>query len=151
MRLKADNGEVILGLTFSGIGVFWIVTALGIPMWDGFAPSSGFLPLIYGVLLIGLSIAALIFEAHGGGTEQNPAGTIQRPLMVIAILAAGIAGVEVAGFSASMFLTMFFLFKVAEKLPLVPSLLTSGLTALSLTLIFRTWLGVPLPIGPWGF
>ncbi len=151
MKLKADPGEIILGLAFAAIGVFWIVTALKLPMWEGFAPSSGFLPLLYGLLLIGLSFAALIFEAHGGGTRENPAGTIQRPLLVIAILAAGIAGVESAGFSVSMFLTMFLLFKVAEKLAVVPSLLVAGGTALTLTLIFRTWLGVPLPVGPWGF
>ena len=151
MRLKADTGEIILSLAFAGIGAFWIITALKLTMWEGFAPSSGFLPLLYGVLLIGLSVAALLLESHDAATAQDPAGTIGRPLVVIAILAAGIAGLEPAGFASSMFLTMFALFKIAERLPLVPSLLAAGGSALTLTLIFRTWLGVPFPIGPWGF
>jgi hypothetical protein len=151
MRIKAHRGEIILGLAFAGVGAFWILTAVKLPIWDGFAPSSGFLPLIYGVLLIGLSIAALLLESHGGGTTDNPAGTIQRPLVVIAALAVGVAGINLAGFSVSMFLTMFFLFKVPEKLPVIPSLIVASVSALVLTLIFRSWLGVPLPIGPWGF
>jgi hypothetical protein len=151
MRIKANRGEIILGLALAGVGAFWILTAVKLPIWDGFAPSSGFLPLIYGVLLIGLSIAALLLEPHGGNTTDNPAGTIQRPLVVIAALAVGVAGINLAGFSVSMFLTMFFLFKVAEKLPVIPSLVVASVSALVLTLIFRSWLGVPLPIGPWGF
>jgi putative tricarboxylic transport membrane protein len=151
MRLKAAPGEIILSLAFVGVGIFWIVTALRLQMWDGFAPASGFLPLIYGTLLIGLSLAALFLESHGGDAEHGAEDTVRRPVLVIAVLAAGVAGLELAGFAVSIFLTMFFLFKVVEKLPLLPSLLTAGGSALTLTLIFRTWLGVPLPKGPWGF
>jgi hypothetical protein len=71
--------------------------------------------------------------------------------MVVAALAVGIAGIEPAGFAAAMFAAMLFLFKVAERLPMLPSLLASAGAALGLTLVFRTWLGVPLPKGPWGF
>jgi putative tricarboxylic transport membrane protein len=151
MRLKAAPGEAVLGLAFIGAGAFWIATALKLPMWDGFAPSSGFLPLLYGLLLIGLSIAALLLEAGGGEAPDAAAGADRRPLLVIAALAVWIAGIEPAGFAASTFLAMLLLFKVAEKLPLLPSLLTAGGSTLALTLIFRTWLGVPLPTGPWGF
>ena len=149
MRLKAAPGEIILGLAFAGAGAFWVALALRLPLWEGFAPASGFMPLIYGALLIGLSFAALVLEPAPGG-EQAEAPS-RRPLMVIAALAAGIAGLEPAGFAAAMFLMMLFLFRVAEKKPLLPSLLTAGGSALALTLIFRAWLGVPLPKGPWGF
>ncbi len=151
MRFKAAPGEALLAFAFVGIGAFWILTAFGLQLWDGFAPSSGFLPLVYGILLIGLSIAALLLEAHSSDVTQDATSTIQRPVIVIATLAVGIAGLETAGFAASIFLTTFFLFKAVEKLPLLPSLLTAGGTALTLTLVFRTWLGVPLPKGPWGF
>ncbi len=151
MRLKAAPGEILLGLAFIGVGAFWIAAALKLPMWEGFAPASGFLPLIYGVLLIGLSAAALLVEARSAEHAGEASAPIGRPMIVIASLAAGVAGLETAGFAVSMFLTMFFLFKAAEKLPLLPSLLASSGTAAVLTLLFRTWLGVPLPKGPWGF
>lgn len=151
MKLKATAGEIILGSAFICVGIFWIVTAIRLPLWDGFAPSSGFLPLVYGVLLIGLSAAALLFEANSGDLSVEAAGPVQRPVMVIATLAAGAAGVDPAGFAVSMFLMMLLLFSVIEKLPLLPSVLVSSGFVLILTLVFRTWLGVPLPIGPWGF
>ena len=50
-----------------------------------------------------------------------------------------------------MFLAMLFLFRVVEKLPTLSSILASAGTAAVLTLVFRSWLGVPLPKGPWGF
>ncbi len=66
-------------------------------------------------------------------------------------LAAGVAGIEPAGFFAAMFLTMLFLFRIVEKSSLVSSVIASAATSAVLTLVFRTWLGVPLPKGPWGF
>jgi putative tricarboxylic transport membrane protein len=151
MRLKAAPGEIILGLAFVGVGLFWLATALKMQLWDGFAPASGFLPLIFGVLLVFLAAAAVLFESHSGDPSSEAAGPIARPLQVIAVLAVGISGIEYAGFFASMFVMMFVLFKVIERLPLVQSLMASVGSALVLTLVFRTWLGVPMPSGPWGF
>jgi hypothetical protein len=36
-------------------------------------------------------------------------------------------------------------------LPLVTSVGVAAGSSLALTLVFRTWLGVPFPVGPWGF
>jgi putative tricarboxylic transport membrane protein len=151
MRVRAAPGEIVLALAFAATGGFWIVSALRLPLWEGFAPASGFLPLIYGGLLIGLALAAVLLEARTADSEAQDAGPMTRPLLIIGVLAAAIAGIEPAGFAAAMFLAMFFLFKIAERLPLIPSLLASAGFAGALTLIFRTWLGVPLPKGPWGF
>jgi hypothetical protein len=151
MRVRAAPGEIILALAFVAVGGFWIYSALKLPLWEGFAPASGFLPLIYGVLLMALASSALLLEAQPTEDGAEPAGPIGRPLLVIGALAAGIAGVEPAGFAAAMFLMMLFLFKVAVRLPLVPSVLAAAGAAAVLVLVFRSWLGVPLPKGPWGF
>jgi hypothetical protein len=39
---------------------------------------------------------------------------------------------------------------VVERLPVPASLLVAAATTAALILLFRTWLGVPLPKGPWG-
>jgi hypothetical protein len=151
-RLRAKGGEIALCLLFVATGAFWIAVAAGMPMWDGFAPASGFLPLVFGVLLVGLAVAATLVDVLGPAAadagDRQPAG---RAAMILLAVAAGAAGIETAGFFASMFLAMLFLFRFAEKLPALPSLLASAGSALALTLVFRTWLGVPLPAGPWGF
>ncbi|MCA3262387.1 MAG: tripartite tricarboxylate transporter TctB family protein [Telmatospirillum sp.] len=148
--LRAKGGEIALCLFFVATGVFWIAVAAGLPLWDGFAPATGLLPLVFGALLVVLAVAATLVDvvASSETPDRAPAG---RAIMVLLAVAAGAAGIETAGFFASMFVTMLFLFRVAEKRPLLSSVLASAGTALFLTLVFRTWLGVPLPAGPWGF
>lgn len=151
VKLRALWGELVLCLIFIGMGVFWIAVASGMQMWDGFAPASGFMPLVYGVLMAVLAIAATVADVLTAKEGAEPKDPVGRPLLVLLALSAGVAGIELAGFPVSMFLAMLFLFRVAERLPLIASLATSAGSALVLTLVFRTWLGVPLPTGPWGF
>jgi putative tricarboxylic transport membrane protein len=150
-RLRGLWGELALCLIFIAVAIFWIAVAAGMPMWDGFAPASGFMPLVYGVLMAVLAVAATLSDVLGAHQDAEAKPPITRPVMIMLALAAGVAGIEVAGFPVAMFLAMLFLFRVAERLPLLASLVTSAATALVLTLVFRTWLGVPLPSGPWGF
>ena len=151
MKLRGLEGELVLSLVFVGTGVFWIAVAAGKPLWEGFAPATGFLPLVYGVLLVLLAIAATVVDVLGKGADEAPKTPAGRPLMILLALAAGVAGIETAGFFASMLLAMLFLFRVAERRPMVASAATAAGSALVLTLVFRSWLGVPLPAGPWGF
>lgn len=151
MRLRGLGGELALSLVFVGTGVFWIAVAAGKPLWEGFSPATGFLPLVYGVLLVALAVAATAVDVLGADGDDEPKTPVGRPLMILLALAAGVAGIETAGFFASMLLAMLFLFRIAERRPLVASLATATGSALVLTLVFRTWLGVPLPAGPWGF
>src|SRR5690349_18866665 len=149
MRARVINGDVGLALVFAAIGAVWIFGALGLPFWQGFAPESGFLPLLYGILLVGLSAAVLAMrlrDADAASVDQ-PVG---KPLAVLAALTAAVVGVEPAGFGPSVFLLLLFLFVVVERLPLLRSLVVAGVTTATLILIFKTWLGVPLPAGPLG-
>lgn len=151
MNLRAFGGEFVLCLVFIVTGLFWIAVAAGMPIWEGFAPSSGFLPLVYGVLLALLALAATLVDVLSSAKEDEPKNEIGRSLLVVLALAAGAAGIETAGFLMSMFLAMLFLFRVVERQSLIASLAASAGSAIVLTLVFRTWLGVPLPAGPWGF
>lgn len=152
MPSRERAGELLLGLIFVGAGLFWVYQALKLPLWEGFAPSSGFLPLIFGMLLAALAAVAVAVDflvpQEEAADEVSP---VRRTLYVILVMIAAVAGIEMAGFAASVFLAMLFLYVVVERHAILASLLTSGGTAAMLTLIFRNWLGVPLPAGPWGF
>jgi len=149
MRARLMNGDVGLALVFAVVGVVWIAGAFGYPFWEGFAPQAGFLPLLYGLLLTGLALAVLIAGMLGTETAHGGA-PIGKPLVVLAALTAAVVGVEAAGFGVAVFLLLAFLFAIVERLPAMHSLLVAALTTTALIVIFRTWLGVPLPAGPLG-
>jgi len=149
MAVRPAPGEVGLAILFALVGVVWIVGALGMPFWEGFAPQSGFLPFVYGIMLAALSAAVMLglFRAENTAADLQPVG---KPLLVLAALTLAVVGVQAAGFGIAIFLMMAFLFAVVERLPVIRSLIVSGLTTAVLIGVFRAWLGVPLPAGPFG-
>ncbi len=150
MWRRAAQGEIGLALLFAAVGIVWIVGALALPLWEGFAPNMGFMPLIYGTLLVGLSVATIarLVLTGQGEVERPPVG---KPILLLATLAAAVIGMATAGFGLSIFLMLSFMFAVVERRPVPMSLLVAAGTTAILILIFATWLGVPLPKGPWGF
>jgi hypothetical protein len=140
--LANNKGELALALVFIAPGVLWIVRAATMPLWEGFAPASGFMPFWYGVILVVLAgtIAASLFRR--GAAAEEPIG---KPLVVLALVAATIVGFGLAGFSISIFLLLLGLFVVVERLPIARSILVAAGTTAVLYLAFKTWLGVPLP------
>jgi hypothetical protein len=149
MRPSPARAEVGLALGFAALGVLWVLVGLRLPWWEGFAPQSGFLPVIYGALLTVLAVTVLVglFFGMGSTPESQP---LRKPLLIILALVACVAGLQVAGFATSIFLMLAFLFIVAERRSVVTSLVVAAATTGGLVLIFKTWLGVPFPVGPLG-
>lgn len=139
--MRVLRGELALVLLFAALGALWLARAVRMPLWEGFAPDSGFLPLFYGVLLLALSLAVMLHVVRA----PAPGESIRKPLVVLAALAAAVAALPLAGFALSVFALLFFLYARVERLPLITSAGVSGATTGVLYLIFKTWLGVPLP------
>jgi hypothetical protein len=137
------KGELLLALVFAALGGLWIARAARMPIWgDSFAPDSGFLPLIYGAALLALSLAAVaqVLAARTAAGE-----TVRKPLVVLGALAAAVAALPFAGFAISVFALLFFLYAVLERLPWLTAAIVSAATTGVLYVVFKTWLGVPLP------
>lgn len=149
MLSRVAPGELVLAAFFAALGLLWVGAAIRVPFWEGFAPQSGFMPLWYGVILIGLTGAVLVnlFRQKDDAKPEQPIG---KPLLVLAAFAAGIAGLEPMGFIPAVFLMLLFMFALVERLPIISSTLVAAATTGVLFLIFRTWLKVTLPIGPLG-
>jgi hypothetical protein len=143
MRLSVDRGELVLALVFAALAVLWIAKGASMPLWQGFAPDSGFLPLIYGVLLFFLAAAVLVQLL--AARDERPGEAIRKPLVILGALVATVAALPLAGFAVSVFALLLFLYAAVERLPLVTSAVVSGATTGVLYLVFKTWLGVPLP------
>jgi Tripartite tricarboxylate transporter TctB family len=142
VRNPAAKGELVLAFFFAALGALWIVRAARMPMWEGFAPDSGFLPLVYGILLTGLALAAAgqVLLADPGPPQEH-----RKPLLVLVILGAAVSALPVAGFVISVFLLLFFLYALVERLPWLTSALVSAATTGVLYVVFKIWLGVPFP------
>lgn len=152
MQGREHAGRLALAGVFVAAGVFWIAVAARLAMWDGFAPSSGLMPLVYGILLVALALAAAVADLRAARAEDGvEKGPIGRPALILLTMAVAAAGIEVVGFFVAILLAMPFLYRIVERLPLVASLAASAASALVLTVVFRGWLGVPLPAGPWGY
>ena len=143
MRLSVDKGELTLALVFAVLAVLWIAKGATMPLWQGFAPDSGFLPLIYGVLLFVLAGAVLVQLV--AAKDARPGEAIRKPLVILGALVATVGALPIAGFAISVFTLLLFLYAAVERLPMLPSAVVSGATTGVLYLIFKTWLGVPLP------
>ncbi|HEX2334809.1 MAG TPA: tripartite tricarboxylate transporter TctB family protein [Burkholderiales bacterium] len=143
MRLRVDKGELVLALVFAALAVLWITKGATMPLWQGFAPDSGFLPLIYGVLLFVLAAAVVVQLL--AAKERRPDEAIRKPLVVLGALVAAVAALPLAGFAVSVFALLLFLYAAVERLPVLTSGVVSGVTTGVLYLVFKTWLGVPLP------
>lgn len=141
--MRVARGEVVLALVFAATGALWIARAARMTLWEGFAPDSGFLPLIYGALLVGLAVVVLVLEVLGGA--PSAAQDVRKPLLVLAALVAAVAALPVAGFVVSVFALLLFLYAFVERLPWLNAAVVSAATTGALYLIFKAWLGVPLP------
>jgi Tripartite tricarboxylate transporter TctB family len=148
MQGRIAIGELVLAAFFVVLGLLWVGTAIRMPLWEGFAPQSGFMPLWYGITLIGLTGVVLVNLFLD--KDAKPEEPIGKPLIVLAVFAAAIAGLEPMGFGPAIFLMLLFLFVFVERLSILPSVLVAAGTTAVLFLIFRTWLKVTLPIGPLG-
>jgi putative tricarboxylic transport membrane protein len=139
-----NKGELTLAFIFAALGGLWTARAVRMPIWgDSFAPDSGFLPLIYGALLLALSLAA-VAQLLAAKTV-SAAESIRKPLVVLGALAAAVAALPLAGFALSVFALLLFLYAAVERLPWRTSALVSAAITGVLYLVFKGWLGVPLP------
>jgi hypothetical protein len=138
-----NKGELALAFIFAALGGLWIARAARMPVWgDSFAPDSGFLPLVYGALLLGLALAA---AARLLAAKAVSGESMRKPLVVLGALGAAVAALPLAGFAISVFALLFLLYAAVERLPWLNSALVSAAMTGGLYLVFKVWLSVPLP------
>lgn len=150
MKLHAIKGELAFATFFAAVGLVWIVGASSLPFWTGFAPDSGFLPIIYGTLLLLLS-AAVIATLLLGPTQEIEREPLTKSFKLLGILVLTVGSLGYLGFAAPLFLMMFAMFAYVERLPVVRSAIVSAVATGIFLLVFQHWLKIPVPITPWSY
>jgi len=115
-------------------------------------PGPGFFPV---VLAAGFSLVCtglLVIAARAREADAVSATRLGR-LKIGATMAALFVYtlvLESAGFVAATFALLLFFFKALERQPWLVAVASSLVTALVTYLVFKVWLNVQLPAGPWG-
>lgn len=144
------RGEIVAGLLCALFAALWIATALGLPYMGDYAPGSGFLPLWLGVCLLALSVIHVVTSVRAPAAAAT-SGHWRKVVAVTLGLIVCVAVIEKLGFVVAVAAYLLFLLRVVEKESWRTSLGVSGGTIAVLFGLFRLWLQVPLPKGPWGF
>jgi len=86
-------------------------------------------------------------------TAAAPAETVRRGKAALALTASAAYAfaLEPLGFVLTTFLLLLFLLVAIEARRWPSSLMIATATSLGSHLLFKVWLAVPLPAGPWGF
>lgn len=117
-------------------------------------PGPGFLPFWLAVALCLVAAALALRPAPQGPSLGTATAERRRPGKVVLVLVASATYaflLEPLGFLLTTFLFLLFLLRAIEARAWTSSLVVSAATALASHLVFKVWLDVQLPAGPWGF
>lgn len=137
------NTRVLLPGATALLGLFWAVVGVAQYGWwvDG-RPTSGFFPVIVGVLLAAVSILAVVNEFR----HERPLFAVSHLYPVLAAVGV-VLGALLIGFFPALTLYTFLWLKLYERYDTRFSLLTTAVTIGAMYGVFSLWLRVPFPRG----
>jgi hypothetical protein len=145
------TGERALAVVLGALGLLFAVKSRELKYMDEFAPGAGFLPFWLGLIVVGLVIVfVLTTRGRAAGEREGPRAG-RKVFAVGAGLVACVVFIEWIGFAAAIAAYILYLARWIENRRWGLSLGLAAGTTLALYVVFRVWLGVPLPRGPWGF
>ncbi|MBM3219657.1 MAG: tripartite tricarboxylate transporter TctB family protein [Candidatus Rokubacteria bacterium] len=113
-------------------------------------PGPGFFPVVLAAALTVVCAALLIvaWRARDGGGDVAGLAWWKIAATIVALFAYA-SVLERAGFVIATFGLLLFFFKVLEGQRWLPALAGSLATAFVTYVVFKVWLNVQLPAGPW--
>ena len=153
MRSREIGAATFLAL----VGLVALVASTRLPVGTVHQPGPGFFPLALaaGLLLCGgaLVVRALRLEAPAAAPPASAGPPLRRGRAVATLVALFVYtfAIEALGFTVSTFLLLTFLFLVVEPMRWWIAVGSSAFTAGASHVVFKVWLGVQLPVGPWGW
>jgi putative tricarboxylic transport membrane protein len=146
--LFASLGLIALSAYILKEGSGWVV-------YGSEGPGPGFFPIMYGVIMLGLSL--YLFQRSvrkGTGKSKGPLDYqgIARALATWAALAVCVPLMVVVGFVVGFGFVALFLIRFVFERSWRTSIVTAVCIAIALHLVFPVMLDAPLPVGMlWGF
>jgi len=115
-------------------------------------PGPGFFPVVLAAAFSLVCAVLLVGPVRARDADAAPLPRLGWPKVVATMAALFIYALvlEPVGFVAATFVLLLFFFRALERQRWLVALGSSLATALLTYLVFRVWLNVQLPAGPWG-
>jgi len=147
--------DLFSSLFWIASGALIILGSLRLPLGGPQNPGPGFLPFLVGVLMLILSVALLVRSAHFKAEKRTePAAVSPKSFKLVgtaAVLFLFAFAFPHLGFLPATIPLMIFLSRVIGELNWKISLAIGFLTSFAMYALFKIWLKVQFPVGPWGF
>ena len=149
------KGDLLAGLVLVAFGAFVIHQALRLDYLNEYGPGPGFLPRWVGIGLVALaswlSLARVFGHQERRAAAEGAWRKAGRALGTWGGFVGAMALFKSLGFILSFaLLTLFLVLVMDRRSPFAAFTVAVG-GALGFYLVFVMALGVPLPVGPWGF
>jgi len=117
------------------------------------SPGPGFFPFWLAVGLCAVATALLLVRPAVVSLVVAPAERLRSGKVLLALAASAIYAflLSLVGFVASTFVFLLFMLMLIEQRHIISSLAIAAASAAVCHVLFKTWLDVQLPAGPWGF
>lgn len=159
-KTKFKTKDLISGFWFLALGLFLsILSATNLSVWVDAGPQAGFFPLLIGIIMAGLGII-VIFQSYSITThekdevlrkEKKNYANIFKLLAYLVLIGLYAILLERIGFLLTSTLFLALVLKIIEKKKWRITVLVTIVAVIISYLLFRFFLGVPLPEGlaPW--
>jgi putative tricarboxylic transport membrane protein len=147
--------NIIASLVLIALGVYIIITAMGMKIMDQYAPSSGLFPLMVGILISLLALSMFIENINprkpdSASAFKNRHGVMSSGLLMVGLIVFCVVLVPL-GYVLDTFAFVIFVMVAVERSNWKTSIITAVCITLLLFLIFQVGLKTTLPQGILGF
>jgi putative tricarboxylic transport membrane protein len=149
-------GDLFASLGLIALSAYILKEGSGWVVYGSEGPGPGFFPIMYGIVMLGLSLYLFQRSVRKGGNGKAKEGLdhqgIARALATWAALAVCVPLMVVVGFVVGFGIVAFFLIRFVFERSYRTSIITAVCIAIALHLVFPVMLDAPLPVGMlWGF
>lgn len=147
--LKFDTVNLLCGLLFIGLGIFFLIQALTLDLGTAFRMGPGYFPLVLACALIFFGGVILVQSTRVAGEPIGPIALRGILLILPAPIFFGLT-VRGLGFVPALFLTALIASFASSRMKPLTALILSLLLTIFSVLVFSYGLGLPFRrFGPW--
>lgn len=158
-KIKTTTSDLVMGVILFLFGLYLIIDALGMKIYNSFLDAPGFFPFILGIVFVGFGVTMLVTTLMNDGAKEAQktfkldnlaflflSNETKRVVVLLAIMVFYIfILIGRINFTAATFIYLFVTFFYLKSTTLIKNIIISLLTALIISGIFKYLFIIPLP------